>query len=634
MKRTLLLLLLLTVAFSSCKKDDPVIVEYTVSFESNGGSGLSPVKVPEGGKVTKPGDPIKEGETFLGWYKETAFTTVWDFEKDVVTQNLSLYARWAKPEQQVYTVSFETNGGSEVAPLRVVEGDKLLKPSDPVKTDCSFLGWYADAALTDAWPFAAGVVKADMTLYARWSEPGEMVYKVSFDTDGGSEIEVVSVKENEKLMQPANPAKVGYEFEGWFTDPERLTAYDFEAPVTADITLYGKWTKAVLALVDFETGTDFETNGILWDEATRTLDITNATAGSVLKFNTKGVTAVETSATAFFNKNASSIGGEKSLSNILKVGSLVDGKIALKVNIPVQTLKVPLDIVLGIQSFDSESESETITITSRPDYNGTGIQPVMMKTTDDKLVFWAPVNAEATKIPESLADASDSSNPKDITESCGKLFQWGRKFGFAATNDASTTDTDKFDGKTDPLGFPKGQGALAEMSKWDGKFIMSSSSAPNTQSNWLLFNEDGSDNPAGSAMEADVWYQKLWNKGTEDAPVKTEYDPCPKGWRVPTFSEWQAIGAGNTAVTKEWDGTNKLLSIAGAESGQKLILPAAGYRGYSSGASSSQGSYGSYWSSSVPSGSVYARYVGFSSATLDTGASYRANGFSVRCVQE
>ena len=630
MKKVLLLLLLMAVVFSGCKKDDPLIVEYTVSFDSQGGSGLSPVKVPEGSKVAKPGDPIKEGETFLGWYKETAFTTIWDFDKDVVTQNLSLYARWAKPEQHVYTVSFEANGGSEVAPLKVVEGDKLVKPTDPVKTDCSFLGWYTDAALTDAWPFAVGVVKADMTLYARWSNPGEKVYTVSFDTDGGSEIEAVSVLEKETVAQPANPAKTGFEFDGWYSDPEKVTVYDFESPVTADMTLYGKWAKAELALIDFEAAADFESKGILWDEATRTLDITNATAGSVLKFNAKGVTAVETNVIPFFNKNASSIGGERALSDILKVGSLIDGKIALKVNTPVQTLRVPLDISVTIQSFDSESESKTITIKSRPDYAGTGIQPVMMSTTDGKKVFWAPINAGATVMPEKA-----SSDPNtDITESCGKLFQWGRLFGFAATNNVATTDADKFDGKTDLLGFPKGEGALANMDKWDGKFIINSLASPNTQKNWLLFDAGGADNPANVDMVAGAWYQKLWNSGTEESPVKTVSDPCPDGWRLPTLTEWKAIGADNTAVTKDWDDTNKLMSIPGAESGQKLVLPAAGYRNSSTGASYNQSIFGYYWASSVPSGSVNASYVGFNSATLSTSTSSRASGRSVRCTQE
>lgn len=630
MKKALLLLLLMTVAFSSCKKDDPVIVEYTVSFDSQGGGGLSPVKVPEGSKVTKPGDPVKEGETFLGWYKENTYATVWNFDKDVVTQNLTLYARWAKPEQQVYTVSFETNGGSEVAPLKVIEGDKLVKPSDPTKTDCSFLGWYTDAALTDAWPFETGVVNANMTLYARWSNPEEKIYTISFDTDGGSEIEAVSVVEKEKLMQPTDPTKTGFEFDGWYTDSDRLTAYDFESPVTADITLYAKWTQAIFALVDFEPSVDLEANGITWDEVTHTLDITNATAGSVLKFNVKGVTAIKTSVVSFFNKNASSIGGENSLSNILEdVGSSTGGKIALNVNIPVQTFKVPLDISVMIQNFDNESESETITIKSRPDYAGTGIQPVMMKTTDDKLVFWAPVNVGATKIPESVPSTANT----NITESCGKLFQWGRKFGFASTNNTTTTGAEKFDGKTDPLGFPKGEGALANMSPWDKKFIMYSSSNPNSQRNWLLFTE-GENNPTDADMEADAWYQKLWNSGTEDNPVKTEYDPCPAGWRVPTFTELKTIGAGTTLPTESWDETNKLLSIAGAdtESGQKLILPAAGNRDGEDGASLNQGVSGFYWSS-TPSG-IKAYIISFKGATLGTLPTNRANGFPVRCVQE
>ncbi|WP_459187661.1 InlB B-repeat-containing protein [Parabacteroides sp. APC149_11_2_Y6] len=631
MKRTLLLLLLLTVAFSSCKKDDPVIVEYTVSFESNGGSGLSPVKVPEGGKVTKPGDPIKEGETFLGWYKETAFTTVWDFEKDVVTQNLSLYARWAKPEQQVYTVSFETNGGSEVAPLKVIEGDKLAKPTDPVKTDCSFLGWYIDAALTEAWQFNTYTVKGNLTLYARWSNPGEVVYTVSFDTDGGSEIEAVSVLDKETVLKPANPEKTGFEFKGWYSDPEKVTVYDFESLVTADITLYAKWLKSEVALVDFNVS-ELAANGIEWDAVTKTLDITNATGSATLYFNVSGVSSVDVKPIHAYDTHAKSIGGVSVLDDMVITGATVDGKIGMEVKVPVQdkNLRVPLDVYVTISDAGNAGKPEIITITSRPDYNGTGIQPVMMKTTDDKLVFWAPVNAEAKVMPEKVSSDANT----DITESCGQLFQWGRKFGFAATNKASTTDAEKFDGTTDPLGFPKGQGALAEMSKWDGKFIFSSSSTPNTQYNWLLFNEDGSDNPANTDMVDGEWYQKLWNKGTEDAPVKTEYDPCPEGWRVPTLTEWKAIGAGTTLPTESWDGTNKLLSIAGAESGQKLILPAAGNRLSSSGASSGQGSNGYYCSSSVPSGSVYARSVHFGSASLNTGTGTRAGGFSVRCVQE
>lgn len=630
MKKTLLLLLLITVAFSSCKKDDPVIVEYTVSFDSQGGSGLSPVKVSEGSKVTKPGDPIKEGETFLGWYKEKTYTTIWDFDKDVVTQNFTLYARWATSEQQVYTVSFETNGGGEVAPLKVVEGDKLVKPSDPTKTDCSFLGWYTDAALTEVWQFNTYVVKENIILYARWSNPGEVVYTVSFDTDGGSEIEAASVLENEKVLKPANPEKVGFEFKGWYSDPERLTVYDFESTVTGDMTLYGDWLKSEVALIDFNVS-ELAANGIEWDATTKTLDITNATGSAVLYFNVAGVSSIETEAIAAYDIHAYSIGGKEKLNDILITGAIVDGKIGMKAKVPTQSvdLKVPLDIYVTISEAGNPGESETITIKSRPNYPGTSIQPVMMKTTDNKLVFWAPVNVGATTMPESVPATVDT----DITGSCGKLFQWGRLYGFAATNKKSVTQADTI-GVRD-LGFPTGDGALADMSPWNNKFIYSSSSNPNTEGNWLLF-AAGGDNPGNAGMETGAWYQKLWNSGTEGAPVKTSSDPCPAGWRVPTYAEWRAIGVENTSVIKEWDSTNKLMTIAGAESGQKLILPAAGLRFRSTGNSEYQSENGYYWSSSPQSSNVRAifMYLDFEYKELSANTLDRAYGFSVRCIQD
>ncbi|WP_459187012.1 InlB B-repeat-containing protein [Parabacteroides sp. APC149_11_2_Y6] len=631
MRKLISLMLLMMVIVVGCKKDDLVISEYIVTFNTQGGSNIDALKVVEGQKVTKPQDPTKENYIFSGWYKEAACLTVWDFEKETVMSNVTLYAKWVEAAQAC-VVTFDAQGGSEVAPLTVNKGEKLVKPTDPTKEDCSFLGWYKDAAYTSVWEFSSDVVNEDITLYARWSNPGEAVYTVTFDTDGGNEIEAASVKGNEKAIKPADPVKLGFDFEGWYSDPGKQTVYDFETPVTGDMTLYAKWVKAEIALIEFNDA-ELAGTGIVWDETTKTLDITEATGSAALSFNVVGIVTLEKDVQAKFDTQAKSIGGTN---DILAVGEAVGNKIGMVMNVPEQTIKVPLDVYVRVYDAGNPDVFEEIIITSRPDYNGTGIQPVMMKTTDDKLVFWAPVNVDATQMPTSLADAGDDSNPKDITESCGKLFQWGRKFGFAATNDATKTDTDKFDGKTDPLGFPKGQGALAEMSKWDGKFIMSSSSAPNTQGNWLLFNTDGSDNPAAADMVDGEWYQKLWNKGTEDAPVKTEYDPCPAGWRVPTFSEWHAIGANVSSITKEWDDANKLMSIPGAdaEGKQKLILPVTGRRFDTNGTSNNQGSYGYYWSSSVSSGNVFVRCVLFNSAALTANVYNRAYGLSVRCVQE
>jgi uncharacterized repeat protein (TIGR02543 family) len=83
-------------------------VNYAVSFNSQGGSFVSGVSVPEGGKVTKPADPTREGYTFAGWHKEAAGTTAWDFDTDTVTAAITLYAQWTAllPGTSGLTLSF------------------------------------------------------------------------------------------------------------------------------------------------------------------------------------------------------------------------------------------------------------------------------------------------------------------------------------------------------------------------------------------------------------------------------------------------------------------------------------------------------------------------------------------------
>ncbi|MCT6925108.1 S-layer homology domain-containing protein [Metasolibacillus sp.] len=72
------------------------LVEHTVTFNLTGGSMTDPanVIVIYGQKINKPGDPIKAGYTFVGWYKDSNLNAAWDFTTDVVTGNTVLYAKW------------------------------------------------------------------------------------------------------------------------------------------------------------------------------------------------------------------------------------------------------------------------------------------------------------------------------------------------------------------------------------------------------------------------------------------------------------------------------------------------------------------------------------------------------------
>ena len=95
----------------------------------------------------------------------------------------------------------------------------------------------------------SGTITSEVTVYKRNSGGGggggstSTAYTVKFDTDGGNEISSQTVKENGKASEPNSPEKEGYTFDGWYTDKELITAFDFDAKVTKNFTLYAKWTE-------------------------------------------------------------------------------------------------------------------------------------------------------------------------------------------------------------------------------------------------------------------------------------------------------------------------------------------------------------------------------------------------------
>ena len=152
---------------TSCEEEDEKeLQKFTVTFDSQGGSEVDSQTVAAGERLIEPTTPAKEGAAFTGWFKEAACTTAWNFNKDVVTENLTLYAGWKVAD---FTVTFETNGGSEVAPQGVLRGALVKEPVSPFKAGMMFAGWYTDAELTQLYDFNAPVT-SDLTLYAKWTE--------------------------------------------------------------------------------------------------------------------------------------------------------------------------------------------------------------------------------------------------------------------------------------------------------------------------------------------------------------------------------------------------------------------------------------------------------------------------------
>ena len=140
---------------------------YTVSFEANGGS-PAPQKqtISQGGKATEPAPMNKTGYGFAGWYKEAAFTNLWNFTNDTVTGNTTLYAKW---DSYFHTVTFVANGGTPAPqPQNIAHGGKVIKPQNMSKGGDNFEGWYKETAFINQWNFTSDTVTQNIVLYAKW----------------------------------------------------------------------------------------------------------------------------------------------------------------------------------------------------------------------------------------------------------------------------------------------------------------------------------------------------------------------------------------------------------------------------------------------------------------------------------
>lgn len=191
-----------------------VIVTY-----KDGDSEYAKQVLPSGTLATRPDAPAATpGCTFGGWNK--ADGTAWDYASDKVTDNITLYAKWAA---NTYTITFDTAGGSEIAPITQDYGTVITAPEAPTREGYTFIGW--DQEIPTTMP------AENMTVTAQW-EINQ--YTITFDTNGGSEIAPITQDYGTAITAPADPTREGYTFIGW----------DTEIPTTMpaeNITLKAKW---------------------------------------------------------------------------------------------------------------------------------------------------------------------------------------------------------------------------------------------------------------------------------------------------------------------------------------------------------------------------------------------------------
>ena len=187
----------------------------------------------------------------------------------------------------------------------------------------------------------------------------------------------------------------------------------------------------------------------------------------------------------------------------------------------------------------------------------------------------------------------------------GKLYQWGRRYGQGYDENDASVPTIEEGGISAITGQHKSKSNVFFTSAWE------------FNNDWLY--------PQDS---------KLWNSGTDSSPVKTENDPCPEGWRVPTYAELDQLNNNYSSWTTDDNGrSGRWFSGPNSYTASvpQVFFPAAGYRYDYDGGARNRGNYGDYWSSSPYSSNAYG--LSFSSSNVDVVIGYRARGDSVRCVQ-
>ena len=170
------------------------INQYTITFDTAGGSAIAPITQDYGTAITAPADPTREGYTFAGW--DTAIPAT------MPAHNMTITAQWTVNQ---YTITFDTDGGSEVAPITQDYGSAITAPAAPTREGYTFTGW--DKTIPATMP--AG----DMTITAQWTVNQ---YTITYDLDGGTaegNPDTYTVETDAFTLK--NPTRPGHTFTGW-----------------------------------------------------------------------------------------------------------------------------------------------------------------------------------------------------------------------------------------------------------------------------------------------------------------------------------------------------------------------------------------------------------------------------------
>ena len=222
---------------------------FTIRFNTNGGTSVKSIKIKKGEAITLPDSPTKDGYIFDGWYLDDGFVEQFNATQ-IISANITVYAKWRLPNDNEIYISFDTDGGSKIEGYYAIVGTTINLPSAPTKQGFDFEAWkYGDNTYAAGAEFL--VLNENMQFVALWIS--QNLRYVTYETNGGSEIEQSVVEDGSKLTAPKQPKRPGYLFASWYKDEDCTALWDFDKDkVTENITLYAKWNVDAVGISSVE----------------------------------------------------------------------------------------------------------------------------------------------------------------------------------------------------------------------------------------------------------------------------------------------------------------------------------------------------------------------------------------------
>lgn len=223
--------------------------EWTVTFETYGGTTISDQTVLNNSLASVPPNPTRAGRTFIEW-RVMGTGAPFNFNAPV-TQNYDLVAVWESNGEIVYTISFITGSVVSINPIEIEGGESPVAPEDPIRSGYAFVKWVITGT-EDEFQFGEPLPEScgegcsgyvDISLTAVWDD-GEIEFVIlAFNSNGGSAVQTQVLYDGDLPIVPSYPTRSGYIFGGWYKDIALTQAFSFVGDtVTTDTLLYAKWT--------------------------------------------------------------------------------------------------------------------------------------------------------------------------------------------------------------------------------------------------------------------------------------------------------------------------------------------------------------------------------------------------------